>query len=154
MFCLGLVANEMDQRGLVEEAIKLFDLSKQHKRVFELCNKLLNQIVTEINVPNSNRDRLRSMIMSIALRYKSETNMSTRAIPTSVVYTFYLLTDLMQFFDLYHEENWEIAYETLGKLAILPSTSLQVDAKVKDFIGFSEEVKEINQGSLRFINNF
>lgn len=137
---IGLVANEMDQRGLVEEAIKLFDLSKQHKRVFELCNKLLNQVVTEVNVPNSTRDRIKSMILSIALRYKTETNMSARAIPTSVVYTFYLLTDLMQFFDLYHEENWEIAYETLCKLSILPTTSLQVESKVKDFVAFSEEV--------------
>lgn len=136
----GLVANEMDQRGLVDDAIKLFDLSKQHKRVLELCNKLLNQIVSEVNVPNSNRDRLKSMILSIAVRYKTETNMGVRAVPTSVVYTFYLLTDLMQFFDLYHEENWELAYETLNKLAILPVSSMQVEAKVKDFNVFSEEV--------------
>lgn len=129
----------MDQRGLVEEAIKLFDLSRQHKRVLELCNKLLNEIVSDVNVPSGTRDRLKSMILAIAVRYKSETS-GVAAIPPSIVHTFYLLTDLMQFFDLYRDQNWEIAYETLCKLNILPDTSPQVDAKVKEFIAYSEEV--------------
>lgn len=138
---IELVAKEIDNKGLTEEAIKLYDLCKQHQLVLELCNKLASQVVTEVNVPNSNRDRLKMMVCSIAMRYKTETNMSTKAIPKSTITTFYLLTDLMTFFDLYHSENWDLAYETLNKLAILPMTSNGVDSKVKEFIAFSEEIK-------------
>ncbi len=90
---------------------------------------------------NSNRDRLKAMIVSIAVRYKTETNMSSRAIPMSIITTFYLLADLMTFFDLYNAENWDLAYETLNKLGVLPATSASVDSKVRDFIIYSEEVR-------------
>ena len=137
---IELVAHEMDNKGLVEEAIQLYDLSKQHQLVLELCNKLISQVVTEVNVPNSNRDRLKTMVCTIASRYKTEVNMSVRAIPKSIITTFYLLTDLLTFFDLFHNEDLDMAYETINKLAILPVTSSGVDSKVKEFIAFSEEV--------------
>ncbi len=137
---ISLVADEMEQKGLIEDAIKLYDLSREYQRVLELSNKLISQVVTEVNVQNSNRDRLKNMFMSIAVRYKNETNMSTKAIPKSIMNTFFLLTDLMTFFDFYHAENWDVAYETLNKLNILPYTSSSVESKVKDFIAFSEEV--------------
>lgn len=137
---IALVAGEIENKGLVEEAIKLYDLCKQHQRVLELCNKLVSQVLTEINVPNSNRDRLKTMVTGIALRYKTETVTTSKAIPKSIITTFYLLTDLMTYFDLYHAENWDVAYETLNKLNVLPSTSANVDLKVKDFVAYSEEV--------------
>ncbi|RNA22043.1 nuclear pore complex Nup93 [Brachionus plicatilis] len=138
---ISLVAEEIENKGLIEEAVKLYDLCKQHQRVLELCNKLTSVVVTEINVPNSNRDRLKNMVMSIALRYKTETAITSKAIPKSIITTFYLLVDLMTFFDLYHAQSWETAYETLNKLNILPATSSNVDSKVKDFVAFSEEIK-------------
>ena len=137
---IELVAHEMDNKGLVEEAIQLYDLSKQHQLVLELCNKLISQVVTEVNVANSNRDRLKNMIFLIASRYKTEINMSVRAIPKSIITTFYLLTDLLTFFDLFHNEDLDMAYETINKLSVLPVTSSGVDSKVKEFIAFSEEV--------------
>ena len=138
---INLVGEEMESKGLIEDAIKLFDLSREYQRVLELSNKLISQVCTEVNVLNSNRDRIRNMVMSIAMRYKTETAMSKAAVPKSVMSTFFLLTDLLTFFDLYHVENWDVAYETLCKLQILPQTSLSVEPKVKEFIAFSEEVK-------------
>jgi nuclear pore complex protein Nup93 len=138
---IELVAHEMDNKGLVEEAIQLYDLCKQYQLVLELCNKLISQVVTEVNVANSNRDRLKAMCSSIAVRYKTEINMSKRAIPKSTITTFYLLTDLMLFFDLFHDENLDLAYDTIIKLGILPVSSNGVDSKVKEFIAFSEEIK-------------
>ena len=139
-YIISLVAEDIENKGLVEEAIKLYDLCKEHHRVLELCNKLVSQIVTDINTPNSNRDRLKSMVFSIAMRYKTEASTSLKAIQASTIATFYLLTDLMTFFDLYHSENWDIAYETLNKLGVLPRTSLNVEANVREFISFNEEV--------------
>lgn len=138
---IELVGHEMDNKGLVEEAIQLYDLCKQYQLVLELCNKLISQVVADVNVTNSNRDRLKAMVFSIAGRYKTEINTSTRAIPKSTITTFFLLTDLMTFFDLFHNENLDSAYDTVNKLSILPVSSSGVDSKVKEFVAFSEEIK-------------
>jgi nuclear pore complex protein Nup93 len=139
---ISLVAEEMENKGLIEEAIKLYDLSRNYQRVLELSNKLISQVVTEVNVANSNRDRLKNMVMTIALRYKTETTSNTKAaVPKSIMNTFFLLTDLLTFFDFYHAENWDVAYETLCKLQVLPQVSQSVELKVKDFIAYSEEIK-------------
>lgn len=138
---ISLVADDVENKGLVEESIKLFDLCKEHQRVLELCNKLISQIVTDVNTPNSNRDRLKSMVFSIAIRYKTEASTSLKAIQTSTMSTFYLLTDLMTFFDMFHSESWDVAYETLNKLGILPRNSMNVETNVKEFISYSEEIK-------------
>lgn len=138
---ISLVAEDIENKGLVEEAIKLFDLCKEHQRVLELCNKLISQIVTEVNTPNSNRDRLKSMVFSIAMRYKTEATTSLKAIQPSTMSTFYLLIDLMTFFDQFHSENWNVAYETLNKLGILPRSSMNVEASVREFTSYSEEIK-------------
>ena len=137
---ITFVAEEIKNKGLIDEAIKMFDLCKDYQRVLELCNKQMSQVVSDVSTANSARERLKVMIISIATRYKTETNTSVRAIQKSTLSTFYLLVDLMTFFDLYHSENWELAYETLSKLSVLPKTSFNVDANVKEFIAYSEEV--------------
>jgi len=137
---ISIVAREVENRGLVEEAIKLYDLCKEQQRVMELCNKLLSQVVSEVNVPNSNRDRLKAMATSIAQRYKIESGRSV-LILKSVSNTFYLLTELMYFFDIYHSENWELAYETLNNMDVLPDTADKIESHVKKFSAFSEEIK-------------
>lgn len=153
---IGRVGEEMEAKGLLEEAVKLYDLSRQQQRVLELCSKLISQVCADMNVLNSNRDRLKNLATAIATRYKTEmmnTTSNTSAtnlvapnsayfspVPKSVTSTFFLLTDLMTFFDLFHSENWDLAYETLSKLNILPSNSSNVEIKVKDFVAFNEEV--------------
>ena len=138
---LALVAEEIEHKGLFEEAIKLYDLCKEHQRVLELCNEQISQVLTDVNTVNSARDRLKTIVFLIANRYKAEINTSLKPVKKSTISTFYLLTDLMTFFDLYHSENWELAYDTLNKLGILPRSSINVDSSVKEFIAYSEEVK-------------
>jgi nuclear pore complex protein Nup93 len=138
---IGLVAEEMESKGLLEEAVRLHDLSRDYTRVLELSNKLISQVLTEVNIANSSRDRIKSLVMSIATRYKTETTSARgAAVPKSVMNTFFLLTDLLTFFDFYHAEDWDVAYETLCKLQVLPQLSQSVELKVKDFIAYSEEV--------------
>jgi len=111
--------------------------------VLELCNEQISHVVTDVNAPNSARDRLKQMVFSIAMRYKTEVHTSLKPVKKSTISTFYLLTDLMTFFDLYHSENWELAFDTLNKLSVLPRTSINVDSTVKEFNSYSEEVKRI-----------
>jgi nuclear pore complex protein Nup93 len=139
-FIIGQVADEVENKGMIEEAIRLHDLCKQHQRVLELCNKLIGDVAAEPNVANSARERIKELSFAIAIRYKTEMNMATRAVPQSIIKTFYLLVDLMTFFDLYYSESAEIAYETLNKLNILPITTANVEIKMKEFISFNEEV--------------
>jgi nuclear pore complex protein Nup93 len=59
---INVVAKEIENKGLIEESIKLYDLCKQQQRVLELCNKLISQFVCDVNTVNSNRDRLKQMV--------------------------------------------------------------------------------------------
>ena len=137
---ITIVAKEIEMKGLFEEAIKLYDLCKQQKRVLELCNKLISPIVSELSVQNSNRDRLKQMTLSIAERYKVDSSEALVPIPKSVSQTFNLLCDLMTFFDVYHAEKYDAAYDILNRLDILPQISENMETKVKKFTAFSEEV--------------
>jgi nuclear pore complex protein Nup93 len=137
---ITIVAMEIELKGLFEEAIKLYDLCKQQKRVLELCNKLISPIVSELSIQNSNRDRLKQMTLSIAERYKIETSDVQAPIPKSISTTFNLLCDLMTFFDIYHSEKYESAYDVLNRLDVLPVNSDNIESKVKKFTAFSEEV--------------
>ena len=137
---ISIVAKEIEIKGLFEEAIKLYDLCRQRKRVLELCNKFISPIVSEISVQNSNRDRLKQMTLSIAERYKVENTDASAPIPKSVLQTFNLLCDLMTYFDVYHAEKYEAAYDILNRLDILPTNSDNIESKVKKFTAFTEEV--------------
>ena len=140
---ISIVAIEIEMKGLFEEAIKLYDLCRQKKRVLDLCNKFISPIVSEISVQNSNRDRLKQMTLSIAERYKTENTDTSVPIPKSVTQTFNLLCDLMTFFDVYHSEKYEAAYDVLNRLDILPVNADNMDSKVKKFTAFTEEVIKI-----------
>jgi hypothetical protein len=96
--------------------------------------------VSEISVQNSNRDRLKQMTLSIAERYKVENTDTSLPIPKSVSQTFNLLCDLMTFFDVYHSEKYEAAYDVLNRLDVLPINTDNMDSKVKKFTAFTEEV--------------
>ncbi len=83
-------------------------------------------------------------VLAIAQRYKSDVsdpNVVGGLVLKSTSTTFYLLVDLMSFFDVYHTENWDLAYDTLNRLNTLPSTTDNIDAKIKQFIAFTEEVE-------------
>ncbi len=59
---INVVAKEIENKGLIEESIKLYDLCKQQQRVLELCNKLISQFVCDVNTTSSNRDRIKQMV--------------------------------------------------------------------------------------------
>ena len=72
---------------------------------------------------------------SILNRYKGVAEMSK---PTSG--TFYLLLDLMLFFDQYHNEQYDSALDIIRQLKILPMSLDTVELKVNTFKYYEEEV--------------
>ena len=47
----------------------------------------------------------------------------------------------MTFFDLYHTEKFETAYDVLNRLDVLPIYSDNIEQKVKKFTAFTEDVR-------------
>ena len=54
--------------------------------------------------------------------------------------TFYLLLDLMLFFDQYHNEQYDSALDIIRQLKILPMSLDTVELKVNTFKYYEEEV--------------
>ncbi|ETE66056.1 Nuclear pore complex protein Nup93 [Ophiophagus hannah] len=81
---------------------------KNADKVLELMNKLLSPVVSQISAPQSNKERLKNMAHAIAERYKAQ-GISTKKPVDS---TFYLLLDLITFFDEYHAGHIDRAFDS------------------------------------------
>lgn len=134
---IELVARDTENKGMFEEAVMLYDLGDKHDKVLELLNRLISQVVSQPNTPQSARDRLRAMALSIAKRYRERNNEGSR----SNTSTFYLLLDLLSFFDSYHEGNVDEAFEVMKQLKLLPLTADAVEHKVNSFRHYTDEVR-------------
>ncbi|MEQ2204877.1 hypothetical protein XENOCAPTIV_020271 [Xenoophorus captivus] len=58
----------------------------------------------------------------------------------SINSTFYLLLDLMTFFDEYHAGHVDRAYDVMERLKLLPLSQESVEERVAAFRSFSDEV--------------
>jgi len=132
---IEIVAADSESKGLYEDAIKLYDLAKKHENVIEILNKLLSQVIPQMNVVGSNRQRLENIALSIAERYKSQGHSAESA------GTFFLLLDLMAFFNFYHKNQLSLALDTIKSLKLLPFDNQDVEHKVTVFSTYSEEVR-------------
>ena len=82
-------------------------LSQDHNKVLELLNKQLSSVASSPSSAHSERDRLQSLAVSIAERYKQHGHRASRQLSQ----TFFLLLDIMQFFDHYHSKRIDVAYD-------------------------------------------
>ena len=67
---IELVAKDTETKGLYEDAVRLFDLARNHDKVLELMNKLLSQVLAQPPAPQSSKDRLKQFASSVAERYR------------------------------------------------------------------------------------
>jgi len=126
---IEFVAADSEERGLLEDAVQLYDLANKYSRVVELLNKLLSQVISAPPISESNRDRIQRQSVNIARRYKS-LGVSGGREATS---TLFLLLDLATFFDLYHAGRHTDALDTIEKVKILPLKQSEVDYNVSGF---------------------
>lgn len=131
------VARDTENKGMFEDAVKLYDLAQQHEKALSLFNKLLCQVVAEPASPSSSRDRLRTLAFSVAERYKQQSFDGSRATAS----TFYLLLDLLTFFDFYHNKEYDQALNIVQQLKLLPFSMDAVDQKVGSFRYFADELR-------------
>ncbi len=75
--------------------------------MLELLNKQLSRVVSSPGSAHSDRERLQGLAVAIAERYKQLGHGASR----SLSQTFYLLLDIMQFFDHYHNKRIDVAFD-------------------------------------------
>ncbi|XP_069496428.1 nuclear pore complex protein Nup93 isoform X1 [Ambystoma mexicanum] len=134
---ISKVASVAENKGLFEEATKLYDLAKNPDKVLELMNKLLSPVVSQISAPQSNKERLKNMALSIAERYRSQAVSAEKSVNS----TFYLLLDLITFFDEYHSGNIDRAFDIIERLKLVPLSQDSVEERVAAFRNFSDEIR-------------
>ncbi|MEQ2315998.1 hypothetical protein AMECASPLE_028147, partial [Ameca splendens] len=134
---ISKVALEAENKGLFEEAVRLYELAKNPDKVLELMNKILSPVIAQVSVPQSNKERLKNTAVAIAERYRSQGTAAEKSINS----TFYLLLDLMTFFDEYHAGHVDRAYDVMERLKLLPLSQESVEERVAAFRSFSDEVR-------------
>ena len=85
----------------------------------ELLNQQLSHVASSPSPPHSDRERLQTLAISIAERYKNQPKGHSAGRQLSQ--TFFLLLDIMQFFDHYHSKRIDVALDVshLSSLLIL-----------------------------------
>ncbi|XP_070254010.1 nuclear pore complex protein Nup93 isoform X2 [Myotis yumanensis] len=134
---INKVASVAENKGLFEEAAKLYDLAKNADKVLELMNKLLSPVVPQISAPQSNKERLKNMALSIAERYRAQGVSANKFVDS----TFYLLLDLITFFDEYHSGHIDRAFDIIDRLKLVPLNQDSVEERVAAFRNFSDEIR-------------
>ncbi|KAK7891154.1 hypothetical protein WMY93_023117 [Mugilogobius chulae] len=134
---ISKVALEAENKGLFEEAVKLYDLARNSDKVLELMNRLLSPVIAQVSAPQSNKERLKNTAVAIAERYRSQGISGEKSVDS----TFYLLLDLITFFDEYHAGRIDAAYEVMERLKLLPLSQDSVEERVAAFRNFSDEVR-------------
>ncbi|XP_075017095.1 nuclear pore complex protein Nup93 isoform X2 [Calonectris borealis] len=134
---INKVASAAENKGLFEEAAKLYDLAKNPDKVLELMNKLLSPVVPQIGTPQSNKERLKNMAHSIAERYKAQGISAKKSVDS----TFYLLLDLITFFDEYHAGHIDRAFDIIEHLKLVPLSQDCIEERVAAFRNFSDEIR-------------
>ena len=110
---IELVAEDSESKGMFEDSVRLYDLAKKHDKVIELLNKLLAQVISLPPVPESRRDRLQRQAIDIAKRYRAN------GFTASEEASFFLLLDLMTFFDLFHNKKADEALQIIAKIKVM-----------------------------------
>lgn len=137
---IQMVAQDSEKKGLHEDAIKLYDLAKNHEKVVSLLNQLLSQVVHQPEGGSgSQRSRVVELASAVALRFKTHGH---NTFPT-IVATLHLLMDLATFFNFYHKERFNDALEILKKLHIIALRRDEVDSRVAGVTAQGSEVRSV-----------
>ncbi|XP_067049667.1 nuclear pore complex protein Nup93-like [Acropora muricata] len=134
---IELVAKDSAEKGLSEEAVTLFDLAKNHEKALEILNKLLSQVISASSGLQSPRDRLHAMAFDLAQRYRALGHNASQ----SRINTFFVLLDLMQFFNLYHAGELDTALDVMRKLKLIPLKNDMVEERVASFRQYNDEIR-------------
>lgn len=65
---INICAETLNRKGLLEDAVTMYDLAGNHEKVLSLMCSLLAQVVSQKGTPGSLRSRLQATASDISLR--------------------------------------------------------------------------------------
>ena len=121
--------------------IKITCFSQNHEKVLALMTSMMSQVVHQVNHPGSLRSRLQELAEIITSQYRGQQINSS----PDTASTFFLLRDLLVFFDQYHAQEYHQALEVSFLVCLIQhwhhsvvSTRLIVTYKITTIIQFNE----------------
>lgn len=133
---INIAADTLYRKGLLEEAVTMYDMAGNHEKVLSLMCMLLAQVVSQRNIPGTLRSRLQVVAADISSSYVGTAIQAS----AELVAAFYTLRDLMVFFDQFHSELYQTALRTIGESKLLPFHVKEVDERVTALRRVSPEV--------------
>lgn len=131
------VAAEREASGQFEEAVELYDSISKYDKVLKILIMLLSEVMSGIKTDADEKTRIENLAFKIANKY-CEPNID---LPRDTAGTFYLLLDLMTFFNYYRTNLYSEALDTIYKLKLLPATQKEVDVKSSQFSRYPVEIR-------------
>uniref|UniRef100_A0A6M2DPY4 Nuclear pore protein n=1 Tax=Xenopsylla cheopis TaxID=163159 RepID=A0A6M2DPY4_XENCH len=133
------VGEQLVKKGLLEDAITVYELAENYNKVLSLYCTLLSQIAHRQSQSGSLRNRLQTG----ATEFRAKIENSQIVCDSNKLASFNHLLQIMNFFDAYHSGQQLSAMEILRSSGILPLTLTEVDACVQLFKELSAEVCRI-----------
>ena len=104
---INQVAIDKNRLDFDEDIEFIYNLTDYHNRTIELLNNQLGSIVAESKSEGSKRERIELFTLKLAERFCNEGNSADK----ETIGIFYLLLDLMTFFDYYHKKMYNDALD-------------------------------------------
>jgi len=131
-------ASESENNGLLEDAVTLYDLASKPDQALKVLIRLVALNVTKNPLPDSPRLRIQRLALSIAERYhRSPPNVLNKSASS----TFFILVDLMTFFDEYHAQRYDNALLIIERMKIIPLYKEEIEPAVSNFHLYSDEIR-------------
>uniref|UniRef100_A0A1A9ZUH8 Nuclear pore protein n=1 Tax=Glossina pallidipes TaxID=7398 RepID=A0A1A9ZUH8_GLOPL len=135
----NIIGDELVRKGMFEDAIKLYDLAGMQSYSLRYLCLLLSQVVHQSSKKGSLRERLAILVTEYSERLRG----SRIECEAQIIATFNLLSQLISFFDYYHECKYQVALEILAKTKLVPSSMGELEESLNNFKGLGSEIIKV-----------
>lgn len=125
----AIVAAKLHRKGLFEDAIRVYDVSRNQEEALKLMITMLSQVVHLQKEYGSLRDRLEFLSEAMYNRYAAE----GFKCPQKIVDSFTYLKKLLDFFNNYHSKQYNAALKWLMDLELIPFRSEHIEERLHKF---------------------
>lgn len=130
-----LVAIDLIKRGMIDDAIKMYDLAGNREQALHHTSVLLSQVVHQPKQRGSLRERIEQVASQLLDRYSA----NDVQCDAKIVSTFQLLCELLRFFDCYFERKFQAALDILEGTRLIPFAVVDLDlciGRFKEYVLF------------------
>ncbi|XP_039959553.1 nuclear pore complex protein Nup93-1-like [Bactrocera tryoni] len=135
----GMAAEELVNKGMFEDAIKLFDIASMQNQSLRYLAILLSQVVHQ----SSKKDSLRERLTIMAADFRERMRGNRIECDPQVISTFNLLCELVSFFDYYHEQKYQLALEVLANTKLVPLSMSELEECINNFKRLGGEICKV-----------